>query len=87
MFYEWVPGVDRKDFHITKSLLFTYPEADLEIIKQDWETIVNKIRAGKAHELSEGDTNYLGLAQKAPIKIHFCSQPYSEIQAMQRAFH
>lgn len=86
MFYEWVPGVDRKDFHITKSLLFTYPEADLEIIKQDWETIVNKIRAGKAHELSEGDTNYLGACTKGLNKNSLRSQPYSEIQAMQRAF-
>ena len=86
MFYEWVPGVDRKDFHITKSLLFTYPEADLEIIRQDWETIVNKIRAGKAHELSEGDTNYLGACTKGPNKNSLRSQPYSEIPAMQRAF-
>ncbi|WP_410986007.1 Sau3AI family type II restriction endonuclease [Bacillus paranthracis] len=86
MFYEWVSGVDRKDFHITKSLLFTYPEADLEIIKQDWETIVNKIRAGKAHELSEGDTNYLGACTKGLNKNSLRSQPYSEIQAMQRAF-
>ncbi|WP_212934573.1 Sau3AI family type II restriction endonuclease [Bacillus hominis] len=86
MFYEWVPDVDRKDFHITKSLLFTYPEADLEIIKQDWETIVNKIRAGKAHELSEGDTNYLGACTKGSNKNSLRSQPYSEIQAMQRAF-
>ena len=86
MFYEWVPGVDRKDFHITKSLLFTYPEADLEIIRQDWEAIVNKIRAGKAHELSEGDTNYLGACTKGSNKNSLRSQPYSEIPAMQRAF-
>ncbi|MED1401965.1 Sau3AI family type II restriction endonuclease [Bacillus mycoides] len=86
MFYEWVPDVDRKDFHITKSFLFTYPEADLEIIKQDWETIVNKIRAGKAHELSEGDTNYLGACTKGSNKNSLRSQPLSEIQAMQRAF-
>ncbi|MGH0486216.1 Sau3AI family type II restriction endonuclease [Bacillus mycoides] len=86
MFYEWVPDVDRKDFHITKSFLFTYPEADLEIIKQDWETIVNKIRAGKAHELSEGDTNYLGACTKGSNKNSLRSQPCSEIQAMQRAF-
>lgn len=86
MFYEWIPDVDHKDFHITKSFLSTYPEADLEIIKQDWETIVNKIRAGKAHELSEGDTNYLGACTKGSNKNSLRSQPYSEIQAMQRAF-
>ncbi|ENQ3077402.1 restriction endonuclease [Bacillus cereus] len=86
MFYEWVADVDRKDYHITKSLLFTYPEADLEIIKQDWETIVTKIRSGKAHELSEGDTNYLGACTKGLNKNSLRSQPYSETPAMQRAF-
>ncbi|MGG2066943.1 Sau3AI family type II restriction endonuclease [Bacillus sp. S14(2024)] len=86
MFYEWLADVDRKDFHITKSVLFTYPEADLEIIKQDWETIVTKIRSGKAHELSEGDTNYLGACTKGSNKNSLRPQPYSETPAMQRAF-
>src|SRR5690606_30893408 len=36
--------------------LWRFPERDLKIIIDDWNTIVNKIRAGKAHELSEGDT-------------------------------
>lgn len=39
-------------------------EEDLEIIKQDWETIVGKIRNGKAHELSESDTMYLSACTK-----------------------
>ncbi|WP_459500512.1 Sau3AI family type II restriction endonuclease [Bacillus sp. C1] len=86
MFYEWVPDIDRKDYYITKSLLFTYPEADLEIIKQDWETIVTKIRSGKAHELSEGDTNYLGACTKGSNKNSLRQQPFSETPAMQRAF-
>lgn len=86
MFYEWLPGVDRKNYFITKSLLFTYPEADLEIIKQDWETILSKIRAGKAHELSEGDTNYLGACSKGSNKNSVREQPYSDVLAMQRAF-
>lgn len=44
--------------------LFTPPEADLEIIKQDYDYIVTKIKAGLAHELSEGDTMYLGACTK-----------------------
>ncbi|PED71322.1 restriction endonuclease [Bacillus pseudomycoides] len=86
MFYEWIPDVNRKDYYITKSLLFTYPEADLAIIKQDWETIVSKIKAGKAHELSEGDTNYLGACSKGSNKNSLRTQPRSETLAMQRAF-
>lgn len=86
MFYEWLPEINREDYRIYKSILFSYPEADLEIIKQDWETILSKIRAGKAHELSEGDTNYLGACPKGANKESLRSQPYSNILAMQRAF-
>lgn len=86
MFYEWLPDIDRKDYKIVKSILFTYPEEDLEIIKQDWEKIISKIRDGKAHELSEGDTNYLGACTKGSSKNSLRKQPYSDILAMQRAF-
>ncbi|MEK4306795.1 Sau3AI family type II restriction endonuclease [Oceanobacillus sp. FSL K6-0251] len=86
MLYKWLPNAERKDYQIYKSLLYTFPEADLEIIKQDWETIINKIKAGKAHELSEGDTNYLGACPKGANKKSLRKQPYSEIPAMQRAY-
>lgn len=86
MFYEWVQDNEPKDFSIYKSILFTYPASDLEIIKQDWMIIVEKIRAGKAHELSEGDTNYLGACPKGANKNSLRDQPYSDERAMQRAF-
>jgi DNA mismatch repair protein MutH len=86
MFYEWLPEIRREDYKIYKSILYTFPEADLEIIKQDWEAIVAKIKDGKAHELSEGDTNYLGACTKGANKNQLRDQPYSKIQAMQRAF-
>jgi DNA mismatch repair protein MutH len=41
------------------------PEADQIIIQRDWQKIVDKIRAGHADELSEGDTLYLGACTKA----------------------
>jgi DNA mismatch repair protein MutH len=86
MFYEWLPEINREDYRIYKSVLFTYPEADLEIIKQDWETIITKIKEGKAHELSEGDTNYLGACTKGANKNSLRKQPFSDVLAMQRAF-
>ncbi|MFD1064792.1 Sau3AI family type II restriction endonuclease [Oceanobacillus locisalsi] len=86
MLYQWLPNTDREDYQIYKSFLFTFPEADLEIIKQDWETIINKINAGKAHELSEGDTNYLGACTKGASNKQLRPQPYSDITAMQRAY-
>lgn len=86
MFYQWIPDIDRKDYQIFKSILYTFPEADLEIVKQDWELIIRKIKDGKAHELSEGDTIYLGAASKGSNKNSVRDQPFSNIKAMQRAF-
>lgn len=85
-FYLWQPELEQRDLKILKTHLLTYSEEDLEIIKQDWELIVNRIRAGKAHELSEGDTNYLGAAPKGTNKSSLRVQPFSPIKAMQRAY-
>ncbi|QCR31033.1 Sau3AI family type II restriction endonuclease [Lysinibacillus sp. SGAir0095] len=86
MFYEWKSDIDRGDFRIIETVLFTIPEEDLEIIKKDWELIVNKIRAGEAHTLSEGDTLYLGACTKGANKNSVRPQPYSSEMAMQRAY-
>lgn len=66
--------------------LYKFPEKDLIIIKQDWEKIIAKIRAGKAHELSEGDTLYLGACPKGATSASLRKQPFSETMAMQRAY-
>ncbi|MBR4623081.1 MAG: restriction endonuclease [Clostridia bacterium] len=44
--------------------LFSPPESDKEIIKSDYLKIIEKIKAGKANELSESDTFYLGACTK-----------------------
>ena len=74
------------DYRIEYAKLFTPPEQDLKIIKHDYEIIVEKIRAGKAHELSEGDTLYLGAATKSSTSEVRRKQPYSDIPAKPRAF-
>ncbi len=74
------------DYKIGYARLFTPPEQDLKIIKHDFEVIVAKIRAGKAHELSEGDTLYLGAAPKAATSANRRRQPYSDESAKPRAF-
>lgn len=66
--------------------LFTPPKEDLEIIKEDYEKILSKIRAGKAHEISEGDTLYLGACTKAATSKDRRQQPFSDIEAKPRAF-
>jgi DNA mismatch repair protein MutH len=74
------------DYRIGYSKLFTPPEQDVKIIKHDYEIIVSKIRAGKAHELSEGDTLYLGAAPKASTSADRRKQPFSDEPAKPRAF-
>ena len=85
--YEYLKGCSRSDFPIIAAELFTYPIEDLYIIRGDWSKIVGKIRAGKAHEISEGDTLYLGACTKgATAESSLRQQPYSEILAKQRAY-
>ena len=74
------------DYRIDYARLFTPPEQDIKIIKHDFEVIVEKIRAGKAHELSEGDTMYLGAATKASTSQDRRMQPFSDEPAKPRAF-
>lgn len=57
-------AADRLQYEIKFVNLFTPPEKDLEIIKSDYKVIINKIIHGKAHEISEGDTYYLGACTK-----------------------
>jgi len=52
----------------------------------DWNFIVNKIKAGLAHKLSERDTEILGACPKGANKKSVRNQPNSDIPAMQRAF-
>ena len=80
-----------KDKNILEFLIklveeWSFPLTDLEIIKRDWEFITKKIAAGKAHELSEGDTFYLGACTKGANALSVRKQPFSEIPAKQRAY-
>lgn len=74
------------DYRIDYVKLFTPPENDVKIIKHDFEVIVDKISKGKAHELSESDTLYLGAAPKASSSKDRKKQPRSNILAKPRAF-
>lgn len=86
MSYEHKSGISKGDFTIDEATLFSFPTEDLLIIEKDWETIVGKIKAGKAHELSEGDTLYLGACTKGATAASVRQQPFSELPAKQRAF-
>ena len=87
IFYLFEKGQDILDQEIKLIASWQYPEEDLQIIKQDWEVINNKIKSGKAHELSEGDTFYLGACTKGSTAASsFRPQPFSSEMAKQRAY-
>ncbi len=65
---------------------WNFPASDLEIIRKDWEIIKKKVLDGKAHELSEGDTFYLGACTKGSKGGNLREQPNATIPAKQRAY-
>jgi DNA mismatch repair protein MutH len=80
------PVVDRR--FVLDPLLFRLLEVDFQTIRQDWVTIQQKVREGKAHELSEGDTIFLGACRKGAggENESLRSQPFSKELAKARAF-
>ena len=86
IFYLHNAGFDILDYLIKLVDEWSFPSTDLEIIKKDWELIKQKIADGKAHELSEGDTFYLGACTKGTNALSVRKQPFSEIPAKQRAY-
>ena len=86
VFYLHQAGYDILDYIIKLVDEWSFPSTDLEIIRKDWELIKKKIAEGKAHELSEGDTFYLGACTKGANAETTRKQPFSDIPAKQRAF-
>lgn len=90
-FYLHKKGIPVHQLKFIYDVLWQIPDKDLLIIKHDYDTILAKIRAGKAHELSEGDTEYLGACRKGQKgqKDVFYALPDGTLAAMpapKRAF-
>ncbi len=87
MWYLHENNKDKLDYVIThEKFLEIALSEDIKQIEKDWNTIINKIKDGKAHEISEADTMYLGACTKGANKESKREQPFSNIKAMQRAF-
>jgi len=86
IFYLHQSGFNILDYIIKLIDEWSFPSTDLEIIKKDWEFITKKIANGKAHELSEGDTYYLGACTKGANALSVRKQPFSDTPAKQRAY-
>ena len=87
MFYLHESGVDPVDMLFKLIRTWKFPDEDLKIIKDDWNTIHSFIMDGKAEELSEGLTFYLAACMKGSKSgLEMRKQPYSEVLAQQRAY-
>lgn len=87
LWYLWEANKDKKDLIIThEQLLELEKNEDLKQIEEDWNFIIQKIKDGKAHEISEADTMYLGACSKGTNSSSTREQPFNDIPAMQRAF-
>lgn len=88
VFYERDKTKEHLNQRIKYVYLFTPPEEDLEIIRSDYKKIVSLIQDGRAEELSEGLTDYLGACTKgATAEKSLTSQYYPpHTLAKRRAF-
>lgn len=86
LFYLYKKDCNNLDLKFIFSVLWKLPEKDLLIIRHDYEVIIDKIKRGEAHLLSEGDTMYLGACRKGQKGDSLMQQPYSPIGAPRRAF-
>ena len=86
LFYKYIDNVEEEDLMITDMLLHHFTEEDLEIIKRDREIIIDKIKVGKAEEISEADTMYLAACTKGKDSSSVRTQPFSDVMAKQRAY-
>ncbi|WP_289685364.1 Sau3AI family type II restriction endonuclease [Faecalibaculum rodentium] len=86
--YERDRDIDALDQKIQFVNLVQLPEEDLEMIKSDYHQIIDKVKAGLAHEISEGDTMYLGACTKgAKSATNYRNQYYgSHVLAQKRNF-
>lgn len=85
IWYEYDKNKDKADFEIIDYQLYDLKK-DEDVIKNDYYIIQEKVKNGKAHELSEGDTSFLGACPKASTSKVKTTQPFSDISAKPRAF-
>ena len=87
LFYLWEKEALPINYVFDLVDIMSFSSKDLKIIENDWHKIKAKIDSGKAHEISEGDTLYLGACTKGSTAAKSLrEQPFSEIKAKQRAY-
>lgn len=84
VFYRYLEGEPYGDMPIIKAAINEFDPIDIQIIKRDYEYIRGMIAEGRADEISEGDTLFLGACTSGTGAL--VSQPFSLKKAKQRKF-
>ena len=85
LWYYYKKNIPVRDLKFYTYLLYSLHQ-DEDVIKNDFKIIQEKVLKGKAEELSEGDTTYLGACRKGSKGTDTRTQPYSNTPAPSRAY-
>lgn len=86
-FYLYSKGVHPSNFEITDYYLLEFENSlQYKVIERDWSIIHEKIISGKAHEISESDTEFLAACTKGTNSKVLIDQYHSTIKAKPRAY-
>lgn len=86
VFYHYNKNLHPGDLTVQLADLWQCLKEDEAQLREDWQIIADKVHAGKAHEISEGDTLYLGACTKGTTTATSMQvQPHSDIKARGRA--
>src|SRR5699024_12750484 len=87
IFYLHEENEHPSNFKIIKVSDFKMEEDDLEQVRHDYNNIIDMIRNGQAHEISERQQKFLGACTKGQGRGRdLVEQPFSEILAKWRAY-
>ena len=84
VFYRYLEGKPYGDMPIIKAAINVFDPVDVAIIKRDYKYIREMIEKGRAEDISEGDTMFLGACTAGTGAL--VSQPFSDEKAKQRKF-
>lgn len=86
-FYLYSLGVHPSNFEITDYYLLEFENSlQYKVIERDWNIIHKKIASGKAHEISESDTEFLAACTKGANSKVLVDQYGTDIKAKPRAY-
>ncbi len=86
MYYLYEPNIAIENYKLLTTFFYNMSNHDISILERDYNIIIQKIKDGKAHELSGSDTFYLEACTKAANSSVTRQQPFSDIPAKPRAF-